>query len=398
MSSPLPFVLYDDALARRAEPFALTRPFGELRAGALLVRERWAHVLGGTAVGRFGAPHLARFEEFASPPAIGPTARVPAGTVVVNTRCAPRLTALDPRAGRWRCEGIVAAVRVAHDLDAAAFASGDVRLDDLAPQGADVECPGWWMHRPWDLVRHLIDMLGADIPTLGVGLGGAPAHAVTLGSSPVLVDPTATIEPLTVFDASAGPILIQAGASIAAFTRVVGPCVIGPATQVLGGRVAASSIGPSCRVHGELSTSIFVGHANKGHDGFVGHSILGRWANLGAGTTTSNLKNTYGPVHAWSPDGEVDTGMQFLGTLLGDHAKTAIGTRLTTGAIVGAGANVLADGLTPKVIAPFAFGDGTYRLDKFLEVAARVMARRQVALSDDQRSALAAAHAARWPE
>ena len=397
MSSAPPFFLYDDARARRAEPFALTRPFGELRAGALLVRERGRHVLAGDAVGRFGAPHLARFEEFGSPPAAGASARVPAGTVVVNTRCAPRLDPLDPHAGRWLCEGEVAAVRLADDLEAAVFATGETLLGDLTVRGPDAQCAGWWMHRPWDLVRHLVDMLGADIPAVGAGLGGPPAHCVTLGTFPILVDATATIEPLTVLDATAGPILVQAGASISAFSRVVGPSVIGPGTQVLGGRVAASSIGPSCRVHGELSTSIFVGHANKGHDGFVGHSILGRWANLGAGTTTSNLKNTYGPVQAWSPDGEVETGMQFLGSLLGDHAKTAIGTRLTTGAIVGAGANVLVDGLTPKVIAPFAFGDGTYRLDKFLEVAARVMARRQVSLSDDQRAALAAAHAARWP-
>ncbi|MBK8249136.1 MAG: hypothetical protein IPK85_17305 [Gemmatimonadetes bacterium] len=396
MSSAPPFFLYDDAQARRAEPFALTRPFGELRAGALLVRERWAHALAGTAVGRFGAPHLASFEEFGSPPGASRGAVIPAGSLVVNTRCTPRLTALDPLGGRWLCDGEVAAIRLAHDLEAHVFATGETRLDDLAARGPDAECQGWWMHRPWDLVRHLTEMLAADIPALGTGFGGPPAHCVTLGTFPILVDATATIEPLTVLDASAGPILVQAGASISAFSRVVGPCAIGSATQVLGGRVAASSLGPSCRVHGELSTSIFVGHANKGHEGFVGHSILGRWANLGAGTTTSNLKNTYGAVHAWSPDGPVDTGMQFLGSLLGDHAKTAIGTRLTTGAVVGAGANVLADGLTPKVIAPFAFGDGTYRVDKFLEVAARVMARRQVALSDDQRAALAAAHAARW--
>jgi hypothetical protein len=125
--------------------------------------------------------------------------------------------------------------------------------------------------------------------------------------------------------------------------------------------------------------------------------VLGRWTNLGASTVTSNLKNTYGPVHAWTPGGTVDTGLQFLGTLMGDHARTGIGTRLTTGTIVGAGANVIVDGVTPSVIAPFAWRDGTYRLDKFLEVAARVMTRRHVTLGSAERAHLARVYAARWP-
>ena len=101
---------------------------------------------------------------------------------------------------------------------------------------------------------------------------------------------------------------------------------------------------------------MFVGHANKGHDGFVGHSVLGRWVNLGAGTTTSNLKNTYGTVALWTPGGVADTGLQFLGTLFGDHVKTGIGLRLTTGCVLGAGANVV-DRMPPKAVAPFAWGE-----------------------------------------
>jgi len=149
-----------------------------------------------------------------------------------------------------------------------------------------------------------------------------------------------------------------------------------------------------------LSTSIFTGHANKSHDGFVGHSILGRWTNLGAGTITSNLKNTYGSVHLWTPDGIRDTGMLLLGALIGDHAKTAIGTRLTTGSVIGAGANVVADGIAPKVIPPFCWGTvdtgRTYEFDKFVEVAARAMARRHVTLGEAGRAHLASIYHARW--
>jgi hypothetical protein len=168
----------------------------------------------------------------------------------------------------------------------------------------------------------------------------------------------------------------------------------------VGGKIAASAVGEQCRVHGEVSNTVFLGHANKSHDGFVGHSYLGRWSNLGASTVTSNLKNTYGPVALWTPNGVRSTGMQFLGTFLGDHAKTAIGTRLTTGSVIGAGANVMATSMTPKVVAPFSWGGlgdtPVYEIDRFLTVAERVMIRRHVVLTERARRWLAAAYAARW--
>jgi len=139
--------------------------------------------------------------------------------------------------------------------------------------------------------------------------------------------------------------------------------------QVLGGDVTGCSIGDVSKVRGEISSSIILGYSNKGHEGFVGHSYLGRWVNLGAGTTTSNLKNTYGTVSLWTPSGVRDSKMQFLGTMFGDHVKTGIGLRLTTGAVLGAGANVF-DRMPPKRAA-LAWGAeppySVYRADKFLE-------------------------------
>jgi UDP-N-acetylglucosamine diphosphorylase/glucosamine-1-phosphate N-acetyltransferase len=180
----------------------------------------------------------------------------------------------------------------------------------------------------------------------------------------------------------------------------VGPLYVGADSTVMGDRIAASSIGDVCKVHGELSNTIFVGHANKGHDGFVGHSMLGRWVNLGAGTITSNLKNTYGTVQLWTPAGIRETGLQFLGTLFGDHAKTGIGLTLTTGTVLGAAANVYGSVMPPKAVDPFAWGEAgsfaVYRSDKFLEVAARMMARRHVELTDGSRRQLLASYDARW--
>lgn len=392
---PAPLYLLDDAQARKAEPFALTRPFGELRIGAWLGRERWERATGLPATAHLSAPHLTSFSEFVAPPVAAADAIIPAGALIANARFAPADARLTGEPATWVADGVVAAVRLARPLAVHEVATGSVSLAELA-SGDALPIEGWWMERPWDLVRHLPAMLGHDLAAIAASQESAPHAATIIGSHPVIVEPGATVEPMVLFDASAGPIVIRAGASVAAFTRLVGPCFIGAHAMVLGGKVATSSVGEQCRVHGEVSTTIFVGHANKGHDGFVGHSVIGRWCNLGAGTTTSNLKNTYGTVRAWAPDGDQATGMQFLGTLMGDHARTAIGTRLNTGTVAGTGANILAAGLTPKMIPPFAFGDGTWGLDKFLEVAGRVMARRGISLGDAARSALSAAFAARW--
>lgn len=392
------FFLYDDDCARRFEPFALARPVGELRAGALLIRERWQRALGLTCGGFMGAAHLAHFAEFEAPPFVVHHT-LPAGSIVVNARALPSLTPVGA-ADLVEIGGRVAAVRLVEETRVTLFADGRMSLEDLSSNGWERTMKdGHWLDAPWDLLRHLGDMLAGDVLTLGAERRCVALTGLTvLGTHPVFVEEGAVVEPFAVLDATAGPILVSQGASVAAFTRLVGPTYVAPSAQVLGGKVVGSSIGEHCRVHGEVSTSIFVGHANKGHDGFVGHSVLGRWVNLGAATVTSNLKNTYGEVQLWTPQGVRPTGLQFLGTLFGDHAKTAIGTRLTTGAVIGVGANVVGSGLTPKVVAPFLWGDGdaVYDIERFMSVAERVMSRRGVSLDVEGRRHLARVFAARW--
>ena len=239
-------------------------------------------------------------------------------------------------------------------------------------------------------------MLTDDIPALAATLDLERDPVLTvLGEHAAHVERGAYIEPFVLADTSAGPVLVRAGARVSAFTRLAGPCAIGAHAVIGGGRVSGCSIGEHARIHGEISTSIVVGHANKAHDGFVGHSVIGRWANLGAGTITSNLKNSYGDVSLWTPTGVRRTGMQFLGSLIGDHVKTGIGTRLTTGCVIGAGANVFGDHMPAKFVPPFAWGDtvpfAEYSLEKFLEVAEKVMRRRDEALDDGTRAQLSAA-------
>src|SRR5262249_42609465 len=150
----------------------------------------------------------------------------------------------------------------------------------------------------------------------------------------------AAVEPGVVFDVRHGAVVLEPGVEVRHGTRLEGPVFVGARSRVLGGFIRGSAFGPECRLHGEIAASVFLGYANESHDGFVGHSVVGHWVNLGALTTTSNLKNTYGPVRLEVAGRRIETERQNLGTLFGDHAKTAIGTMLATGTVVGVGANV----------------------------------------------------------
>jgi UDP-N-acetylglucosamine diphosphorylase/glucosamine-1-phosphate N-acetyltransferase len=383
----------DDSVARDFFPFALTRPCCELRAGALLVRQRWETATSDKTLGFLGAPHLTDFDEPGAASFF--TGSIPAGSIIVNARCAVALAHLDTDATAWRCDGRVAAVRIRTPLDVAEVEGLDGKLESLVGDAKAVDVDGVWLDRVWDLVRHLPALLMVDATLLGERIERATIPGLTnIGPHLTYIDRRATVEPMVYFDASNGPIVVRRGATIQAFSRLVGPCVVGEDSLVSGGKVATSSIGDQCKVNGEVSNSVFIGHANKGHDGFIGHSVLGRWVNLGAGTVNSNLKNNYSDVVMWTPGGLERSGMQFLGSLIGDHAKTAIGTRLTTGCVVGTGANVYGKGITPRYVPPFGWGldeSDMWELESFLDTAERAMKRRDVPLTERARRQLTAA-------
>ena len=393
--------LYDDIVARGFEPFALTRPVSELRAGAEIIRARWASAAGCAATSFIGAPHLIDFSEAGAPRAHPADGTLPAGAIIANSRFVVALAArLHADESAWSCDGAICAVRLARATELAELRElqdGALPLDGLMGDVNATRIDGRWIAAPWDLIATLTAQVTEDIAALAIVASAMSDPGVTLGQHPVVVETGANVEPYVVFDATAGPIFVSSGATISAFTRIVGPCFIGTGTVIAGDRIANCSIGEKCKIRGEISSSIVLGHSNKGHTGFVGHSYLGRWVNLGAGTTTSNLKNTYGTVQMWTPTGVVDTAQQFLGTLFGDHVKTGIGTMLTTGTVLGAGANVYGAATHPKYVAPFAWGEGEpysqFKPEKFLDVAVRVMQRRGVSLDDAQRRHLARAHA-----
>jgi hypothetical protein len=173
---------------------------------------------------------------------------------------------------------------------------------------------------------------------------------------------------------------------------------VGECTELLSGVISRSTLGPECRIAGEVDSSVWQGYANKRHHGFVGHSVVGEWANLGALTTTSDLKNTYGEVRVWAAGREVATGYHKIGSFIGGHVKTGIGTLLPTGASIGTGSNLFGGGrFAPKRVPAFTWWDGErtveHRLDRFLETAQIAMSRRGRALDADTRRALEELHA-----
>ena len=235
---------------------------------------------------------------------------------------------------------------------------------------------------PWEL-------MGWNAGAIVEDLGGAPgsiegdvhASAVLLEPARIRVARGAVVEPFAVLDARGGPIAIGPGALVRPHTVVSGPCVIGERTELLGGFIGRSTFGPECRVAGEVEECVWQGFSNKRHHGFVGHSVIGEWVNLGALTTTSDLKNNYGPVRVWVDGREVDSGSSKVGATIGAHVKTGIGTLLPTGASVGVGTHLFGGGrFAPRQSPAFGWWDGErmveHRLDKFFGAAGVAMGRR----------------------
>src|SRR5262249_23608760 len=205
----------------------------------------------------------------------------------------------------------------------------------------------------------------------------------------LLVHPTARVDPMVVADTTRGPVVIDHDAVVSAFSRLEGPCYIGPGTHLLGAKVRlGTTLGPGCRVGGEVECSILQGQSNKYHDGFLGHSYVGEWVNLGAGTHNSDLRNDYGEVTVTVDGRPVATGLTKVGCFLGDHTKTGLGTLLNTGTSAGVFCNLLPSGAyLPRRVPSFcSWWNGALAehgdLPRLLRTAGEVMRRRGAALTE----------------
>jgi len=250
---------------------------------------------------------------------------------------------------------------------------------------------------PWDVIAWMKRTIAHDIKNSRiVDAEVIPQCATCIGDHPVEIHDTARIMPNVVLDATNGPIDVYEHVTIRPNAVITGPCAIGPHCTIIDHALikANTVLGPWCKVGGEIGATIIQGYSNKSHDGHLGDSWLGKWVNFGAGTTNSNLLNTYGEVAMRNePDGpRRRTGLTFLGAIVGDHVKTAIGTRLMTGTCIGTGAMIASTAPPPVTVNRFAWltddGERVFRWNKFTETMRAMMARRDTSPSDEYMSVL----------
>ncbi len=404
MSTALPVILFDDGRGQLA-PLADLRPVFDVRIGALTPTER-VEFSSSTALAALVCPEsLAAIARERHRVPVNPE-KLPAGPwLLVNARWA----AFDPSLLSHLDPGDAAVHAVTGDLLAAHTNGGRDRIGRLI-QGdlADCNVVKWGggdeskhllLERPWHARRARDAAIAVDlgiaaerfapmaaVPSGVTCLGGwFGGEVTTRGGRGAFIHPTARLYPTVVLDTEHGAIVIDEHAVVRPGVVITGPAFIGPHSTVLDRAVirANTAIGPHCKVAGEVSGTVFQGYANKAHDGFLGDSWVGEWVNLGAGTTNSNLLNTYSEIICRAtPDGPNErTGETFLGAIIGDHVKTAICTRIMTGSILHTGSMFATTAPVSGTVGRFMWatdaGQRPYRFEKFLEVARAAMARRK---------------------
>lgn len=385
-STQLPLVLFDDGSGRFG-PLTDLRACFELRTGALTTAERAAS---GTIL---WAP--AQIAPLVRARHAAPVNALPASAqelMLLNGRIVDialpvigELTEASSAVIESRSGHIIAA-RL-RTQDARAFLEhGTLPASMRRTPMAGVQL----LARPWEILdpeilatrlRHDLMMHCASWPAPAAMTG-----VVCFGKERLMVHPEARVLPGVIIDTDGGPVAIDAGATIRPGAVIVGPAFIGVHSIVAERSLikARTVIGPHCRVAGEIGSTIFQGYANKAHDGHLGDSFIGEWVNLGAGTTNSNLLNTYGEIALrLEPDAPLErTGRQFVGAIVGDHVKTAILTRLPTGCVLGTGSMIATSAFAPSLLPRFSWltdeGRRLYRFDKFIEVARAVWKRRGI--------------------
>lgn len=390
--------IIEDELAANFYPLAYVRPVCDLRCGAFTLREKILAYLSPSSFSLVVRPILAPLVAEQNPGV--PVNALPEGgneTLFVNGRVlmnrdVARILKKEKGEVRFMAGAVVAALRTTRDVPPHLLENPTALLasDHIAGSARHVELGIRLMEYPWDLLYANGEEIArdAELARLRRKNRGTPARihtsAVLVRRTGIQIGSKSVIGAGVVLDATSGPILIGAGVMIQPHAVIQGPASIGDGTLVKAGtRINPdTTVGPVCKVAGEIEHSIIQGYANKAHEGYLGHSFLGSWVNLGAGTTTSNLKNTYGTVKALVNRRSIDSGKIFLGLTAGDHVKTGINATLDTGTMIGVSSNIFGTELPPKYVPSFSWGSGRalvpYELSRALLVAERVMARRSM--------------------
>lgn len=387
-------VIYEDFLYANFLPLTYLRPVFDLRCGILSFRERIQRLYPGVPLHPFLREQLTGIERETS--LLNDPQSLKRGGLFLNGRAlllhGPVPLEGDDEVFIWGDELIGFRLRKTmgdFELQPPFGRALLNRLRDKLP-AKEVESPV--LKYPWELVGRNSSIITRDFELLGGGEieGNIDERAVVYGDQKMLhVGKGSRVDAFVVLNLENGPIHIGEDVLIRPPSTVDGPCFIGDGTLLEGARLRGScSIGKACKVSGEVESSVFHGFSNKHHLGFLGHSYVGEWVNLGAGTTNSDLKNNYSPVRVQLGGEQIDTQSLWVGCFIGDHTKTGIGTLIDTGAVIGVFCNLFgANAVTPKFIPSFSWGNGKpfqeHSLDKAIETAKLVMGRRGVELTDN---------------
>lgn len=354
-------------------PFTFTRPVAEIRVGILTIAEKWQKH--GFSIGYETSEYLN--EKY---PDNGADLKVN-GALCPDRNLAGTIKTLGPN------EKLVSG-------DTELARHGDGSREVLYDQEFRL------IAQTWEIFQFNKEQLTTDYQLLTKGRKSAPvtdAHTIVYGVENLFVEEGASIK-AAVINAEEGPVYIGKNAQVHEGAIIKGAFALCEGSHVnMGAKIKGdTTIGPFSKVGGEVSNSVIFGYSNKGHDGFLGNSVVGEWCNLGADTNTSNLKNNYAAVKLWSYGSGrfANTGLQFCGLMMGDHSKCGINTMFNTGTVVGVGANIFGAGFPRNFVPSFSWGGAqgftTFQLRKFYEVAEAVMKRRNCDLDHVEKAILSA--------
>lgn len=376
------YILFDGPARTALLPFTYTRPVAEIRIGILTIREKWEKYLGSTTT--------TLTEEYLSDKY--PMVELEEN-VMINASYLPNenlvniISNLKSNQAIFKGDAVIA------------FFTNDSQDEVDFDQYEIIEFTGdcLTVENTWDIFSKNDIAIREDFTLLTEDRISQRISKTVNVISPenIFVEEGAKMEFVTL-NASTGPIYIGKNAEIMEGSVIRGPFVLCEEAQVkLATKVyGATTIGPHCRIGGEINNSVLFGYSNKGHDGFLGNSVLGEWCNIGADSNNSNLKNNYEEVKLWSFETEsfAKTGLQFCGLMMGDHSKCGINTMFNTGTVVGVSANIFGSGFPRNFVPSFSWGGAsglvTYQTHKAFEVAKIVMARRHVEFTDQDKAIL----------
>ena len=376
------YILFDGPYRNNLLPFTFTRPVADIRVGILTIRQKWESYLEYTTT-TVTEDYLA--DKF-------PMVEME-DNIMINASFLPNMEVvevvknLNHNQALFKAEDVIAF-----------FAKEGEEVNDFSNfEAIEFEGDILKIEHTWDIFSKNGEALVEDFNLITKDRQSEPIPATinTINPENIFIEKGATLNFATL-NASSGPIYIGRNAEVMEGAIVRGPLALcNNATLKMASKIyGPTTIGPHSKVGGEVSNSVIFGFSNKGHDGFLGNSVLGEWCNLGADTNNSNLKNNYAEVRLWDyqTEGFAKTGLQFCGLMMGDHSKCGINTMFNTGTVVGVSANIFGSGFPRNFVPSFSWGGSkgfvTYKTNRAFEVAEVVMKRRKIELTDQDKAIL----------